>query len=61
MLNQGEYEWDDAKGIIRNDVTTMIYLILKIVNPDTRIRVSNLEYSGSIFIVPSTLIGKMSR
>ena len=40
----GEYEWDNAGGIKINDVTTMFYLLFKIINPDTRIGVSNLKY-----------------
>ena len=43
-LHRGEYEWSDAGFIISNDVPTMIYLLLKIINPSTRICVSNLKY-----------------
>ena len=42
-LHRGEYKWTDAGGLIRNNGPNMIYLIFKIINPDTRIGVSNLK------------------
>ena len=39
-----EHEWTYVWGIISNDGTTSIYLILGITNPATRIVVSNLKY-----------------
>ena len=42
-LFQGEYERSDAGGLIRNDGPTMLYPIFKIINPATRIGVSNLK------------------
>ena len=38
-----EYEWTYYGGIIRNDGTTMLYLIFKIINPATGIIVLNLK------------------
>ena len=32
-LHRREYEWADTGGIIRNYGPTMIYLLLKIINP----------------------------
>ena len=43
MLPQGECKWDDTGGILRNDIPTMIQLLLKIINTATRIGVSNLK------------------
>ena len=43
-LHLREYERTYYGGLIRNDVTTMLYLIFKIINPATRIFVSNLKY-----------------
>ena len=43
-LRIGEYEWDNAGGIIRNHESTIIYLLFKIINPATRIGVSNIIY-----------------
>ena len=42
-LHQGEYEWADNGGIISNYVPTMLYLILKSINPATGIGFSNLK------------------
>ena len=44
MLHHGEYEWTGYGGLVRNDGHTMICLILKIINTDTRIGFSNLKY-----------------
>ena len=38
-----EYEWEYSEGIIRNNIPTMLYLLLKSNSPDTRIGVSNLK------------------
>ena len=43
-LCPGLYYWTDAGGIIRIDGPTMVYLIFKIINPSTRMGVSNLKY-----------------
>ena len=43
-LHCTKYEWRYDGGIIRNDGTTMIYLIFKRINPATRIVFSNLKY-----------------
>ena len=43
-LQRGEYEWTDSGCVTRNDGPTIIYLLLKIINPDTRIGVYNLKY-----------------
>ena len=43
-IHQGEYEWDDARGLIRKYGPTMLYPIFKSINPDTSIGVSNLKY-----------------
>ena len=43
-LHCGEYEWDDTGGLIRNYGPTMLCRILKSINPDTRVGVSNLKY-----------------
>ena len=37
------YEWKGADGTVRNDGPTMLYLLLKSVNPATRIGLSNLK------------------
>ena len=42
-LHCGVYECTDAGGIIRNNGPTMLYLIFKIINPATKIFVSNLN------------------
>ena len=42
-LHHREHSWIDNGGLIRNDVPTMLYLILKSTNPDTIIGVSNLK------------------
>ena len=42
-INLGEYELSDTGVIIRNYGPTMIYLLFKIINPATRIGVSNLK------------------
>ena len=42
-LHQKKYDWDDTGGLIRNDVPTMLYFLLKSINPDTRIGVYNLK------------------
>ena len=42
-IHQMEYKWDDNGYIIMNYGPTMIYLIFKIINLDTRIGVSNLK------------------
>ena len=42
-LHRGVYEWTDSGVIINNYGHTMLYFILKIVNPSTRIGVSNLN------------------
>ena len=42
-FSQGEYEWTESGGIIRNDGPTMLYLLFKTINPDTSISVSNLK------------------
>ena len=42
-LFQREYEWADDGSIIRNDVSTMLYILFKRINPATRIGVSNLK------------------
>ena len=41
-LSQGEYEWADSRGIKRNYLPTMIYLLLKSINQSTSIVVSKL-------------------
>ena len=38
-----EYEWTYTGGIISKYVPNMIYLIYKIINPDTSIDVSNIK------------------
>ena len=43
-LHWGEYECYGAEGITQNDEPTMIYLLFKIINPYTRIGVSNPKY-----------------
>ena len=43
-LHRGKYEWADAGVLIRNYGPTMLYLLLKTSNLDTRIGVSNLKY-----------------
>ena len=43
-LHRGVYECTYTGGIISNYVPTMLYLLLKIINPATRIGVSNLKY-----------------
>ena len=43
-LHCTKYEWRYDEWIIRNDGTTMIYLIFKRINPATRIFFSNLKY-----------------
>ena len=40
----GECEWADSGGIIRNNGTNMLHLLLKSTNPATPIFVSNLKY-----------------
>ena len=42
-LDLREYKWSGARGLIRNIVPAMLYLLFKIINPDTRIGVSNLK------------------
>ena len=42
-LHPGLYECTDAGGLVRNYVPTIIYLIFKSINPDTRIGLSNLK------------------
>ena len=43
-LNEREYEWADAGGLISNDEPTMLYLLLKNINPETRIFLSKPKY-----------------
>ena len=43
-LHCREYEWTYYLVIISNDVTTMIYLIFKSINPYTRTGVSKIKY-----------------
>ena len=43
-LHQREYEWADYGGLINNDVPAIIYLLLKSINPETRIGIPNLKY-----------------
>ena len=43
-IHRGEYEWYDAGGIIRSDVTTITYLLLKSINSATNIGFSNLFF-----------------
>ena len=38
-LHQRDYEWDHAKGLTRNYGPTMIYVLFKIIKPDTMIGV----------------------
>ena len=38
-----EYGWKYSGGLIRNDKTTMLYLLFKSINPSTRIGDSNLR------------------
>ena len=40
----GGYEWTDDWDLKSNNVTTILYLIFKSINPDKRIVVSNLKY-----------------
>ena len=40
-LHRGLYEWIDDGVLISNYRPTMLYLVLKIINPDKRIGVSN--------------------
>ena len=42
-LHRFEYYWADTGGVIRNYEPTMLYLLFKIINPATRIIVSNLK------------------
>ena len=42
-INYGVYEWIDSGLLISNDGPTMLYLVFKNINPDTRIGVSNLK------------------
>ena len=42
-LNRGEYESAGSGVIISNYLPTILYLPFKIINPDTRIGVSNLK------------------
>ena len=42
-LHRGAYEWKYSGVIIRNDGLTMLYRLVKIIKPDTRIGVSNLK------------------
>ena len=43
-LHRREYEWTCDGGLISNYEINMLYLILKIIKPNTRIAVSNLKY-----------------
>ena len=43
QFHRGEYVWSDEGCLLSNDGTTMIYLLLKSINPATRIGVSNLK------------------
>ena len=43
-INWREYDWNDTGGLIRNDITTIIYLLFKTIKPSTRIGVYNLKY-----------------
>ena len=43
-IHRGEYEWADARAIISNYWPTIIHLLLKSINPDTKIDVSNPKY-----------------
>ena len=43
-INYGVYEWIDSGLLISNDGPTMLYLVFKNINPDTRIGVFNLKY-----------------
>ena len=43
-VHKREYESADIRGLISNHGPTMIYLILKIINPATMIVVYNLKY-----------------
>ena len=43
-LHKGEYDWDDAWVLVMNYGPTMLYLILKFINPASRIGVPNLKY-----------------
>ena len=43
-LHRRVYEWTDDGGIISNHGPTMLYLVLKSINPDTSIGVSNIKY-----------------
>ena len=38
-IHRGIYEWTDSGGLISNNVTTMLYLIFKCINPDKRVGV----------------------
>ena len=42
-IHYKEYEWTDAGGIIMNDLPTILYPLFKIIEPYTRIGVSNLK------------------
>ena len=44
IIRQGGYEWTDDEGLISNDGPNILYLLFKIINPATRIGVSNLIY-----------------
>ena len=43
-LQRREYENKYSGGIISNDGTNMLHLLLKIINTSTRINVPNLKY-----------------
>ena len=43
-LRQGGYQLAETGGLIINYGPTILYLLLKIINIDTRIGVSNLKY-----------------
>ena len=38
-----EHNWEDSGGLIMSDIPEILYLLLKRINPDTRIGVSNLK------------------
>ena len=44
QIHQNEYEWEDYVSHIRSDVSTIIYILLKIINTATKIGVSNPKY-----------------
>ena len=43
-IHQKEYEWSEARSLISNYGPTMIYILFKSINPNTRIGISTLKY-----------------